>query len=163
MSTDEDYASYVARRWVPLVRTAVFLGRSQPDAEDVVQTTLIRCFRHWDRVRQADRVDAYVHRALVNSLRKANGRRWRGELPAADLSERQIDDETTRVDARADLARVLGRLSAEQRTVLVLRYVADLTEQQVAQTLQIPVGTVKSRVARALASIDRAGLREETR
>lgn len=163
MSTEQDFAAYVSRRWVTLVRTAVFLGCSQQDAEDVVQTALVRCYRHWDRVRRADQVDAYVHRTVVNSLRKARGRRWRGELPTAELPDEQIGDDVTRLDARADLTRALARLTPDQRTVLVLRYVADLSEQQVAATLEIPLGTVKSRVARALAAVDRTELQEETR
>lgn len=163
MSTDDEFASYVTQHWATLVRTAVFLGCSQHDAEDVVQTTLVRCFRHWERVRSADRVDAYVHRSLVNSLNKARGRRWRDEIATDELPEQQGPDDGAQLVARADLQRALGRLSRDQRTVLVLRYVADLSEQQVAATLDIPVGTVKSRVSRALDAIDQAALREETR
>lgn len=163
MSTEEDFASYVSRRWARLVRTAVFLGCSQQDAEDVVQTALVRCYRHWERVRRADEVDAYVHRTLVNSLHKARGRRWHGEVPTASLPEQRAADDVARLDARADLTRALARLTPDQRTVLVLRYVSDLSEQQVAATLEIPIGTVKSRVARALAAIDRTELQEETR
>lgn len=163
MSTDEDFEAYVTRHWATLVRTAVFLGCSTQDAEDAVQTTLVGCFRHWDRVRRADQVDAYVHRSLVNSLNKARRRRWRSEVATEHLPERPADDDGARVDARADLQRALGRLPRDQHTVLVLRYVADLSEQQVAATLGIPVGTVKSRAARGLAAIDQAGLREEIR
>jgi RNA polymerase sigma-70 factor (sigma-E family) len=162
VSTDEDFEAYVAGRWDSLVRSALFLGCSREDAEDLVQTTLVRCFRHWERVRRARQVDAYVHRSLVNAHYKARGRRWTGEVPTDDPPDRAARDRVAESDARADLLRVLRPLSADHRTVLVLRFIADLTEQQTAEVLEIPVGTVKSRVARALAAIDQAALREET-
>ncbi|MFT3872491.1 MAG: sigma-70 family RNA polymerase sigma factor [Nocardioides sp.] len=57
------------------------------------------------------------------------------------------------------LTRALQQLSAEHREVLVLRFVADLSEAQVAAVLGVPAGTVKSRVARAIARIDTEALR----
>ena len=65
-------------------------------------------------------------------------------------------------DLRLTLVRALTDLSTEHRQVLVLRYVADLSEAQVAAALDIPAGTVKSRIARAIARIDREELRKAT-
>jgi RNA polymerase sigma-70 factor (sigma-E family) len=159
---DEDFSTYVAARWTSLVRVGVYLGCSQAESEDLVQTTLLRCYRAWPRVRRADRVDAYVHRALVNTLAKSRRRLWRGEIPSGDLPDGPGDDATAHSDARADLQRALGRLSPDHRAVLVLRFVGDLTEQQTADVLDVPLGTVKSRVARALAAIDQRDLLEPT-
>lgn len=158
---DEDFSTYVAARWASLVRVGVYLGCTQPEAEDLVQSTLLRCYRSWSRVRRADRVDAYVHRALVNTFTKSRRRRWGGEVPTSELPESPGRDATVVSDARADLHRALGRLSPDHRAVLVLRFVADLTEQQAADALGIPLGTVKSRVTRALAAIDQRDLTEE--
>jgi RNA polymerase sigma-70 factor (sigma-E family) len=156
---DEDFSAYVAARWAPLVRVGVYLGCTPTEAEDLVQSTLLRCYRSWSRVRRADRIDAYVHRALVTTLAKSRRRLWRGEVPTADLpDQRPVEVDT---DARADLLRALGRLSPDHRAVLVLRFVGDLTEQQTADALDVPLGTVKSRVARALAAIDKRDLTEE--
>jgi RNA polymerase sigma-70 factor (sigma-E family) len=158
---DEDFSTYVAARWASLVRVGVYLGCTPVEAEDLVQTTLLRCYRAWSRVRRADRVDAYVHRALVSTLASSRRRRWHGELPTADLPDAPELDATLASDARADLGRALARLSLDHRTVLVLRFLGDLTEQQTADVLGIPLGTVKSRVARALAAIDHRDLAEE--
>lgn len=158
---DEDFSTYVAARWASLVRVGVYLGCTPTEAEDLVQSTLLRCYRSWSRVRRADRVDAYVHRSLVNTLAKSRGRKWRGELPTADLPDGPDHDFGVTSDARADLQRALNRLSPEHRAVLVLRFVGDLTEQQTADALDVPLGTVKSRVARALAAIDQRDLTEE--
>lgn len=158
---DEDFSTFVAARWASLVRVAVYLGCSPAEAEDLVQTTLLRCYRAWPRVRRADRVDAYVHRALVTTLAKSRRRLWRGEVPTSEPPDRPGPDATADSDARADLRRALGRLSPDHRAVLVLRFVGDLTEQQTANALNVPLGTVKSRVARALAAIDQRDLTEE--
>jgi RNA polymerase sigma-70 factor (sigma-E family) len=157
---DEDFSTYVAARWASLVRVGTYLGCSPAEAEDLVQSTLLRCYRSWSRVRRADRVDAYVHRALVTTLAKSRRRRWHGEIPTSEPPDRctALGSDS---DARADLQRALGRLSPDHRAVLVLRFVGDLTEQQTADALDVPLGTVKSRVARALAAIDHRDLTEE--
>ncbi len=161
-TNDDDFSTFVAARWAALVRVSVYLGCSPAEAEDLVQTTLLRCYRAWPRVRRADRIDAYVHRTLVNTLTKSRHRRWRGEIPTSELPDGPTPDTTADSNARADLRRALERLSPDHQAVLVLRFVGDLTEQQTADALKVPIGTVKSRVARALAAIDRTALREET-
>lgn len=146
-----DFSEYVAARRPTLVRTAVLLGCPQPDAEDVVQTALLRCFRSWRRVVGADQPEAYVYRVLVNVLQDARARRWNGELPTEALPEQPTDD----VDLATGLAvrRALAAMSPEHRAVLVLRYYADLSERAAADVLGVPPGTVKSRTARALAAL----------
>ena len=146
-----EFSEYVAARRPTLVRTAVLLGCPQPDAEDVVQTALLRCFRSWRRVVRADQPDAYVYRVLVNVLHDTRSRRWNGELPTEHLPERPSND----ADLTTGLAvrRALAAMSTEHREVLVLRYYADLSERDTADVLRIPPGTVKSRTARALAAL----------
>jgi len=145
----------VAGRWPVLVRSAVFLGCSAPEAEDLVQTTLLRCFRSWDRVSGAGSRDAYVYRVMLNALASSRARLWHGERPSGD----RMDDRPSAVDvaeavtAAETLRAALHTLSAEQRAVLVLRYYADLPEHEVADVLGVPIGTVKSRSARALARL----------
>lgn len=146
-----DFSEYVAARRPTLVRTAVLLGCPQADAEDAVQTTLLRCFRSWRRVVSADQPEAYVYRVLVNVLHDARGRRWNGELPTGTLPEHPADDP----DLATGLAvrRALAAMSPEHREVLVLRFYADLPERATADVLGVPPGTVKSRTARALAAL----------
>jgi RNA polymerase sigma-70 factor (sigma-E family) len=163
MRNDADFAAYMAARWPFLVRSLVLIGCPRHEAEDVAQTGLARCYASWDRVRKADDVDAYVYRTVLNCWHKSRKRRWWGEVPTEILPEPpSTEDATDQVLLRQALEVQLGRLSAEHREVLVLRFVADLTEPQVAEVLDVPVGTVKSRVSRALADIDLAALREVT-
>lgn len=163
MCEEEDFTAYMGARWPALVRSLVLLGCPPQEAEDVTQTALARCFASWGRVWQADDVDAYVYRTLLNCWAKSRRRRWWQELPVEELPEAAHGDVADGVALRQTLESALNRLSADHRAVLVLRFVADLTEAQVAAALGVPVGTVKSRVSRALAQIDLDGLREESR
>ncbi len=159
---DEDFSTYVAARWAALVRVGVYLGCSQAEAEDLVQTALLRCCRSWTRVRRAERVDAYVHRTLVTTLAKARRRRWHGQAShCRPARQRRPCNGMWRATPARTWVRALRRLSPDHRTVLVLRFIGDLTEQQTADALHVPLGTVKSRVSRALAALDHRDLAEQ--
>jgi RNA polymerase sigma-70 factor (sigma-E family) len=157
LDSDTDFAAYVAARGQRLVRSAVLLGCSVPDAEDLAQTVLLRCYSSWGRVVAADDVDAYVYRVLVNCLSTGRRRKWTGEVPTADLPESAGVDGSDRLAVGASVRVVLGAMSVERRTVLVLRYFVDLTDLQIAEVLAVPVGTVKSRLARALDQLSQDG------
>jgi RNA polymerase sigma-70 factor (sigma-E family) len=150
VSRDEDFGAYVEARWSRLVRSAVLLGCSQAEAEDVVQTALTRCLVHWRKVQRADDRDAYVHRILVNTFVSSRRRRWTREEATGELPELLGADHTVAVDDADAVLRSLDLLGADQRTAVVLRYYAQLTEQQMAAVLGVAPGTVKSRLSRAL-------------
>jgi RNA polymerase sigma-70 factor (sigma-E family) len=148
-SREDDFDAYVAARRPALVRSAVLMGCSVHDAEDLVQVALAKCLPRWGRI-VADRPDAYVYRVLVNAFRDSRRRRWTGETPTEELPEQADDpDLTTGLAVRAALA----AMSRDHREVLVLRYYADLSEAETAEVLGVPAGTVKSRTARALAAL----------
>jgi RNA polymerase sigma-70 factor (sigma-E family) len=153
MGGDEAFSAFVEARWPRLVRAAVLLGCSTAEAEDVAQTTLLRCLTHWRRVERADDRDAYVHRVLVNTFTSSRRRRWTGELATADVPERTTPDATDSVDTADAVLRGLGPLTEDQRTAVVLRYYVHLTEEQMATALGVARGTVKSRLSRALAAL----------
>lgn len=153
---DAEFAEYVAARWPRLVRAAVLLGCSPHEAEDVAQTALTRCLVKWGQVSRADDRDAYVYRVLVNTFTDSRRRRWTGERPTDTMPERADpsgDHDTEQVHLRDALARALEHLTHDQRTAVVLRYYANLTEVQMAETLRVAPGTVKSRLSRALAAM----------
>jgi RNA polymerase sigma-70 factor (sigma-E family) len=157
MVDEAEYAAFVTERWSSLVKAAVFLGARPHEAEDLVQATLLTCYRKWDLVARADDREGYVFRMLLNTLRSERRTSWyrrrshapvdeaRGDLPVADGTE---------AAAIADAVhRALGTLSKEQRDVVVLRYFVQLSEAQTASVLGLPAGTVKSRLSRALAKL----------
>lgn len=151
MSPSIEFDAYVRANWQRLVRAAVFLGCAPTEAEDVAQSALLRCPRAWDKVDAARDRDAYVFRVLVNTLRKSRARFWVREIPHELAgAESRVADSTDGLAERATLRAALLKLPEDQRRVLVLRFYVDLSEQQVATVLDVPVGTVKSRTSRAI-------------
>ena len=151
-----DITAFVAARRPELVRAAVLMGARQSDAEDLVQITLMKCHKNWHKVSAAAEPLAYVYGILINSLRTAKSRRSGSEIPVDDLELIDADAISMSMDdLHAGLAvrAALHAQSRQHREVIVLRYYVDLSEQQTADVLGIPSGTVKSRTARALAAL----------
>lgn len=166
MGRDEDFAEFASARWLLLARSAVLLGASHHEAEDLAQTTLMRCYVSWSKVTAAAHQDAYVMRMLINEFTRSRKRRWWQEKPTERLPVTPLEDPTGDVDGADAVARALGRLGKGQREVVVLRYYANLTEAQTAEALGVPEGTVKSRLSRAHRQLaddaDLASLRDGT-
>jgi len=147
-----DFAVYAEARWSRLVRSARLLGCSPEDAEDVAQTALLQTMRAWSRVERAGDIDAYVYRILVNAYLKSRQRAAR-VIPRSVVDEDRVVSVDHDVSLGVTVEEALSRLPTKQRSVLVLRFYSDLTEQQTAEVLGIAVGTVKSRASRALARL----------
>jgi RNA polymerase sigma-70 factor (sigma-E family) len=153
LTSPSGFEDYVTARRDQLVRTAYLLTGDAHQAEDLVQTALIRVWPRWQRISEVENVDAYVRRTLftvfVTSIRR---RRWR-ELTTdphdASWSVPTADD-IVRAEHRVDLRGFLGGLAPRQRAVIVLRYYLDLSEAEAASILGCSVGTVKSQSAKAL-------------
>jgi RNA polymerase sigma-70 factor (sigma-E family) len=154
MKRDEDFAEYMRGRWTSLVHSAILLGCAPPDAEDLVQNALVRCYVSWPKVQRATNPDAYVYRILVNAQLDSRRRRWWGERPTEQLPDRADSaDPMGEIEVADCVNRALGELGPDQRAVVVLRFFAHLSEQDTADALGIAVGTVKSRTARAIATL----------
>ena len=152
----DTFTAWVAAREPALLRTAWLLTGSEATAEDLVQTTLERCWRHWGRVSAADDINAYVRRVLVTTHASRQRRHWMNEIPSDDLPDSAM--ESPGLDAvlvRPRLLRALDLLPRGQREVVVLRFAEDLSEAQTAELLGCSVGTVKSQTSRALRTLRR--------
>lgn len=151
MHAPEGFETFVAAAGGRLHATAFLLTRDHGLAEDLVQTALARSWRAWRRVHGDP--EPYVRRVMVNAFVSSRRRRWWGEQPTEHLPDAAGRDEYAEVDRRLGVAELLGRLPARQRAVVVLRYVEDLPEREVADLLGCSVGTVKSQASRALAAL----------
>ena len=151
---DDAFRGFVAARGHALIRTAYLLTGDQQLAEDLVQTALERAVRHWSSIRDVGAAEAYVRRTMYRENISLWRRRRLTELPAPDVPEPRTEhdggDPAARLPDRLAMRDALMHLGKRQRTVLVLRYFEDLTEQQVADLLGISVGTVKSQSHKAL-------------
>jgi RNA polymerase sigma-70 factor (sigma-E family) len=148
---DEAFRGFVAARGHALLRTAYLLTGDQQLAEDLVQTALEKAVRHWGSIRETAAVESYVRRTMYREQVSLWRRRRVTELPTETMPEpRRAVAADDRVEDRMVLCAALMRLGRRQRTVLVLRYFEDMTEQQVAELLGVTIGTVKSTAHRAL-------------
>jgi len=149
LASDDEFAEFAASALPGLLRFAHVLTCDPSTAEDLVQTALGRCLRAW-RLRQIDDPQAFVRKIMVNRYATWHRRPWRRELAVADPPETVADDMSHQVHDRDAICRALRSLPPRQRTVIVLRYYADLSEQEIAAVMGVSPGTVKSHAARAL-------------
>jgi RNA polymerase sigma-70 factor (sigma-E family) len=154
------FEEFVASRGRDLWRTAWLLTGDTHKAEDLVQTTLAKCWAKWPSLARDGSAEAYVRRAMLNTYTDWWRRRWNGERPTEVLPEHaaRIDGS---VDERRDTLAALAALPRGQRAVLVLRFYEDLTEAQTAEVLGVTVGTVKSQTPRALSTLRTSPILQE--
>ncbi|WP_199523615.1 SigE family RNA polymerase sigma factor [Micromonospora craterilacus] len=153
MDGEESFRAYVAGRIAALSRAAWLLTGDRHQAEDLVQLTLVRVARHWERVCAAGDPEPYVRRTMYSQHVSLWRRRWRGVDLRADPPEQTMPDGTAGVAQALVVRAALARLAPRQRAVLVLRFFEDLTEVEAAAALGCSVSTVKSQTRDALARL----------
>jgi RNA polymerase sigma-70 factor (sigma-E family) len=151
--SQDEFHEFVAARRSTLLRAAMLLTADRSDAEDLLQSALTKTYLAWERINDRGALDGYVRRTMVNINISWWRRRRLEEYPTDELPDTPIADDTRRSDLRDGLDRILDRLPARQRAAVVLRYYEDLTETEIAETLGVSVGTVKSTISRAIAKL----------
>jgi RNA polymerase sigma-70 factor (sigma-E family) len=155
-SGDASFEEFVADTAGRLFTMAMLLaGWHRAEAEDLLQDVLERAYRRWGRITRKGSPEPYVRQMLANAAvdRWRLTRRRREEPLTADTAGAAAGDRTEEAADRDVLLRALAELSPGQRTVLVLRFLEDLTEAQTAAVLGCSVGAVKSQASRALAKL----------
>lgn len=149
MTAPDTFSEFVAVRYPALLRTARLLVADSHAAEDLVQEALARCVPVWSRIQ--GNPEPYVRTVMV----RQNISRWRrrrvGEVSVDTVPEVSVHDADVTVQDL--LRRALATLPPRQRAVVVLRYVEDRPEKEVATTLGCSVGTVKSQAHAGLAKL----------
>jgi RNA polymerase sigma-70 factor (sigma-E family) len=146
---DRDFAAFVAARSQKLFGIAMALTGHRQQAEDLLQTVLTRAYRRWSHIRGEP--EAYVRRALYHEQVS----RWRSAAHGLEMLTDQTPEvaraaETDRVDLSLALREALRRLAPKHRAVLVLRYLEDLSDEEIADVLGCRPSTVRSQITRAL-------------
>ena len=146
-----------------LYRLAHGILRDATMADDATQQALINIWRNLPRLREPSRFEGWCTRLLVNACHDQARRapRWTSTDPS-QIHEPMAHDGIGPVADRVVLEQGLSRLSLDHRTVLALRYLLELTPDEIADVLDIPRKTVYSRLQRAIASM-RAALDAEAR
>ncbi|GAA1389663.1 SigE family RNA polymerase sigma factor [Catellatospora chokoriensis] len=151
MAETATFDEFVVTRSRHLLRVAYLLTGDHALAEDLLQTALARCWPAWRRINGDP--EPYVRRVLANTYNSWWRRRWHGERPTETLPEHPAPSAHAAVDDRDQLRRALARLPRQQKVVLVLRYFEDLSEADIARTLGISAGSVKTHAAKGLAKL----------
>ncbi|HEV2452179.1 MAG TPA: SigE family RNA polymerase sigma factor [Streptosporangiaceae bacterium] len=138
-----------------LVRLAALLVRDVATAEEVVQDSFVALHSSWRRLRDSDKALCYLRRSVVNKSRSALRHRAVASRNAPEpppLAPSAEEGAIARLE-RSEVVSALRRLPARQREALVLRYYYDLSEAQIASTMGISKGAVKSHTARGTSSL----------
>jgi RNA polymerase sigma-70 factor, ECF subfamily len=139
-----------ARHWPDAYRTALLIAHDRAAAEDIAQEAFLSALRALPRFDRRRPLRPWLHRIVVNrAIDWARARRLRAEVDVDALPE-------VAAPAAPDdfglgpLGAALGRLSPEHRAVVVMRYLLELTPGEIAAALDLPRGTVNSRLRRGL-------------
>ena len=150
---DEDFRAFFAAEAEPLRRFATFLTGDHDQAADLAQEALVRTYRHWRRIHGAE-AGPYARRVLVNLVRSEHRK-----VLVRRKYDRATDHPTTspgeRIDEWLRISAALQVLTPMRRAAVVLRFYEDMSEADIARTLDRPVGTIKSDIHRGLARLRR--------
>jgi RNA polymerase sigma-70 factor (sigma-E family) len=152
---DEAVTHLYAAHYRSLVRLAALLLRDTSAAEEVVQDAFVAMHGAWRRLADPDRALAYLRQSVVNRSRSALRHRdvVARHAPAPPPHAASAEHGALTALEHASVMAALRRLPQRQREVLVLRYYADLSEADIAETMGISRGAVKSHAARGMAAL----------
>jgi len=146
------FTALVERYERPMYATACSLLHSEWDAADAVQEAFTEAFEHLDGLRDADRFRAWLSRIVVNKCNQTYRDSARLYV-VEELPDRPAPADPVSAEESFDLIRAVRELDDDDRTTVALRYFCDLKIDEVADVLGCPVGTVKSRLNRALTKL----------
>ncbi|MEU6630847.1 SigE family RNA polymerase sigma factor [Streptomyces parvus] len=147
------FEDYVRTRQDALLRSARRLVPDPVDAQDLLQTALVRTYGRWDGIADKSLADAYLRRVMINTRTEWWRARKLEEVPTEQLPDASVDDGSEQRADRALLMDILGILAPKQRSVVVLRHWEQMSTEETAAALGMSAGTVKSTLHRALARL----------
>jgi RNA polymerase sigma factor (sigma-70 family) len=153
-----EFTLWLSHRQRMLIKTARAICFDSQNAEDVLQETLIDVYQKWEKVRTHENPEAYVIRVMISKhvdLRRKWARKRQEKETTLDLPQEvlQIADQSDDVLQRLLVQSALKSLTPMQRAVLVLTYEYGFLLREVAQVLEIPLGTAASHLARGKAAV----------
>jgi RNA polymerase sigma-70 factor (ECF subfamily) len=161
----EAFDALVRRHQAAVLRMAMKELADPSLAKDVAQATFLEVHAWLHRYEPQGKFKAFLYRVLLNQCRMAGRKRssWlrMQTLPASPEVSAMPEDRLLERERRREVDRALGTLSPKLRSVLLLRFAADLSYQEIAEASDVPVGTVKSRISLAMAELKRRLTGEE--
>jgi RNA polymerase sigma-70 factor (sigma-E family) len=161
MGASQAVTAIYERHALGLTRLAFLMLGDRQTAEDVVQEAFCGLYRAWDHMSDHARALGYVRSSVLNGSRSALRRSRRApRAVAVEAAAVSAEDAVLAGERQRETVAALRRLPPRQREAVVLRYFADLPEQETAVAMGVSRGTVKSTTSRALAALARM-LQEE--
>ena len=157
--SDRDaFAALAGPRIDRLFATATLILRDRGHAEDAVQEALVHAWRDLRTLREPQRLDAWLRRLLVNACRDESrrGRRHESNIRLLPDHDRPTSDSSNALADRDAIDRGLRALSTDHRAVIVHQYYLGLSLPEIADALDIPIGTAKSRLHHARLALRQA-------
>lgn len=155
LERDQRLHDLFVAQYESLVRLAALLVDDRSNAEEVAQDAFVRLHRSWSKLRDPDAAPAYLRSSVMNiarsrlrRLRVARRHTPRSSVDAAPAEERAIEREEGR-----EVLALLRALPRRQKECLALRFYLDLSEAEIAETLGVSKGSVKSHTHRGLAAL----------
>jgi RNA polymerase sigma-70 factor (sigma-E family) len=148
---NQSFTDFVSAEQAALLRLAVLLAGDRGNAEDLVQTALMKSYRNWPRITRSGTPTAYVRRVLVTTHTS-----WRRRLSSTEQVMESVPDRTDLMapdEVDEELRRALRALPPRMRTAVVLRYFEDLSEQSTADLMGCSTSTVNTHTPRGLARL----------
>jgi RNA polymerase sigma-70 factor (ECF subfamily) len=153
-TSDEAFAALTRRQIDSAYRLAWAILGDSGDADDATQDAFAQAWRNRRSLRDPDRFDAWFGKILVNACREKLRKRERRKVRSLEETDDPATaDSTDQVSSRDAVDRALNGLDADHRIVIVLRYWADMTVDEIAERIEVRPGTVKSRLHYALRSM----------
>lgn len=163
----DEVQAYVEEAGPRLLLTARSLTRDPHEAQDLFQDTMVKVFCKWSRVRASEQIDAYVRRMMVNTLLTGRAKAsYRRERPNPDVSlvaahVAVVPDAAESLPDEAYVLQVLSSLPAMQRAVLTLRFLEDMSDDEIARELDCSRSSVASAASRGLTALRGSITREQ--
>ena len=158
-----DFQSLVDLHYAPLYRFAMSMTRTESDACDLVQQTFLTWATKGHQLQDLSKVKSWLfttlHRAFLESRRRST------RFPHIEITEAEAElpsvepDMVSHLDAQ-DVLQLLGKMDEQFQAAVALFYLEDYSYNEIATILEIPLGTVKSRIARGLAQLKELVLRK---
>lgn len=155
--TGVSFEEFLGARLATLTRYATALAGDPDVGADVLQDVLLKAQPRWARIAALEAPEAYVRRMVINELTSARRqvaarlRRERAQPPpGGDERDARLDE---RVAQRDTLVRLIRRLPTKQRIVIVLRYLEDMADADIAALMGCSLVTVRTQASRALATL----------
>jgi RNA polymerase sigma-70 factor, ECF subfamily len=166
MNSAEQFEAIVSEHYEPLYRFAMSLTRAESDARDLTQHTFEIWARKGHQLRDITKVKTWLYTTLHRAFLQA--RRTQGRFPHQDLEEviEQLPDVSPVLSDRVDSLQVLpslAKVDQAYQAAVALFYLEDYAYKDIAVILDVPVGTIKSRIARGIAQLRELLLSDESR